>query len=816
MKLSIKLILITCLLQVSLAIRAQQPTNQPGQVFPESDYTPNGYLDNSWHASFLHPSGLIRSVPPLGFGFWCRELPMPYGMGAWSRGNYLSFLELGICQDGTTFVTTGDFEQNKVSRVSRYHTKNSMSYNWEFNQLAYDIKYLYPSEDAIACVVTVKNSSGNNKTFSLHATNVYGFSGQPLGDSYDMTALYQREADAGMTKVIADGDIFLIGSDVKSSGHKATASESEWKNWVRTNDQSSNKGATSSLFNNAAAAVYNMLTYQIEVPAGKNLTFTLVLARGKNEPTALKKYAETLKGAPVYLSQKMQEDDLFYRNTPLLSGDWPESWKHGWIYDFETLRMNVREPAGIFKHRWDGMQIYTPRTVLGETAIDALCLSYASPELAKEVLMTIFADAISPNLPCTREDGSVNMVVADGTESGTSPNWCMPFFVIQSIYERNQDYQWLTTLYPYLKSYINWWLKNRTDKDGWLHANNSWESGQDGGKRFLNDGNSSASAEHVRTVDIEAAMAHAMLTMQQFARITGNNGDIAYWEKLSAERLAHVSSMFVDGWYHDVDARNGKPIYLDYDEIMMLFPVSVGVTPNDQIKQLLPKFNEFVKKPELYQEWPSYVLPFTEAAWNAGLRMLSSEEVTKLGNRVYPRWDKQDVKYLTKEERKGPYPDHYTYQQRSFPEQYVYQLPGISREWWPLADSGTYLGCEGYGWGATIPTLVIRNIIGFRELTGNEENGFNLSPSVPNNLASEGQTLGISNLNYRGSKINLQYTLKPNNKLEVRMDCVLGKAARIKVLNDKGKVIAGSKEASLNTSLSFSAVNGSINKVIIE
>ena len=51
---------------------------------------------------------------------------------------------------------------------------------------------------------------------------------------------------------------------------------------------------------------------------------------------------------------------------------------------------------------------------------------------AKEVMLGTFRDAIAPNVPCTREDGSVNMVAVDGQACGTSPAWCWPFWCIGS------------------------------------------------------------------------------------------------------------------------------------------------------------------------------------------------------------------------------------------------------------------------------------------------------------------------------------------------------------------------------------------------
>src|SRR6266851_2071921 len=78
--------------------------------FPQSDYAPFGYLDNPQHSAVLNRSGVIRTVPPLGFGYWARRLPWPYGEGALRRVNYLSFLHLSLIIDGTRFHSSRDFE----------------------------------------------------------------------------------------------------------------------------------------------------------------------------------------------------------------------------------------------------------------------------------------------------------------------------------------------------------------------------------------------------------------------------------------------------------------------------------------------------------------------------------------------------------------------------------------------------------------------------------------------------------------------------------------------------------------------------------
>src|SRR5690606_25691150 len=123
-----------------------------------------------------------------------------------------------------------------------------------------------------------------------------------------------------------------------------------------------------------------------------------------------------------------------------------------------------------------------------------------------------------------------------------------PFLVISSIFARDRDTGWLRDLYPYLERFLRWWMENRSDDQGWFHADCSWESGQDGSARFRVSGDTpGASTVDVRTVDIEASMAHAYRAMAYFAGILEKGDQVAHWEGLAAEAVRRVRSMYVDG-----------------------------------------------------------------------------------------------------------------------------------------------------------------------------------------------------------------------------------------------------------------------------
>ncbi|UCE04403.1 MAG: hypothetical protein JSW07_12290, partial [bacterium] len=215
---------------------------------------------------------------------------------------------------------------------------------------------------------------------------------------------------------------------------------------------------------------------------------------------------------------RIRQDDQFWQSCPRLVGDWPDHWKRGWVYDWETLRMNVRNPIGMFSTPWDAMQIQKPRIVLAETALDMLMMSYAHPEISQEVIVGLFQDALNPQVPCAREDGSLNMISEDGNECGTSPAWCFPFYCFEVIVMRHFNKNWLEKLFPHLKNYLNWWLKYRTDEEGWIVYNCSWESGQDDSIKFLIEQPTGGEiVNHLRAVDLQAAIAQSANILSFFS-----------------------------------------------------------------------------------------------------------------------------------------------------------------------------------------------------------------------------------------------------------------------------------------------------------
>lgn len=720
---------------------------QSEHKFPLDNYAPHGYIDNPAHCRVLNMSGVIRSYPAIGMGWW-------YPTGRFDDDDnagteYISLLQLGFKVGDTTFTTTEDFTAAGVELESHYHTKNVMSFDFEAGNIKISARYILVHEHFLAVEVEAENTSESDIDISVFPTHIYKTVVRRWWGADGHAGYYVPDEDAVVQIGWAYCHCFALGASEKSASHDFAYSESEWTGKC-SGGLANEKGGTVRRRN----PLYGIMGYDLTVPAGSSKTITFGLARGVNRDWTLETLREGMRQVESAFGAGYAEDDRFYSLYPELTGDWPVYWKHGWIYDWETQRMISRPPVGIYKHHWDAMLIHEPRVVLGETAIDAMMLSYTDPELAMDEVYGTFADAPGPQVPCSREDGSMNMVAADGSECGTAPSWCFPFHVIHSIYCRYPDKAWLRKLYPYLEAYLKWWFENRTDADGWFHCKCSWESGQDGSKRFLVEDNPGAVSDYVRTVDVEASVAEALVNMAIYARILGKPEDEKRWQENADDRIKHLHEMYVDGWYRDFDSRSNKPIILeDYYDIMMLSPITCNVATPEQIEGIKPMFEYFQTHTRFWLEWPSFVWPFTDAAWSAGQNQLLADSLYVIAERVYKRLDAREATWWDR-------------------ERMLHRIPGIAYEFWPNDERANAPGggSENYGWGATLPTAIIRGIFGFHESVDPDKRAFAISPTIPAELLIPERNYGVTRLRYNGIEFDLQTRANDDKTLSTALE----------------------------------------------
>lgn len=742
----------------------QKPSNTDsmGTRFPLDDYPPYGYLHTPTHTG-LHPSGVVRSVPPLGFGMFTGGLRW-YGMSLMRHiNNYVCMVLPSVKVESTLLCEREDFDKAGIQLLSRYHSANVMSYDFEAHGVAFSLFWYLQHENALTVKIVLR-CMDQPQDVRIDLEQRYGMNGVHWWGSDEATARFT--SPALISKILAYGDVFCLLSDKTPETGVTAQREADIRAWQRGEAELSGKPCAIRL----PEPILSALRFSFHLQAGEERSFTTVLARGVNEKEAVKTAQAALETAGLSLKDKFAQDDTFYRSTPLLEGDWPESWRRGWVMDFETLRMNLLAPAGIYKHRWDGMQALNPRVVVGETVIDMLTLGYADIGTATEVMEGLFADSPDVYVPCSREDGSVNMIGEDGSECATAPIWGMPLRAIRILLARSGELGFIRRLYPRLKAYVRWWQENRTDAEGWYHCNNSWESGQDGSVRFVTKENKgkgmkeAANAESVRTADLEAAMASAMEDMAFFAGLLGEEAERQAYLQEALLGRTRVQSMFVGNCFRDFDAVSKEPILPeDHYDIMLTMPVTLGMATQEQMEKMRWLFELYERRmetndfgPGYAPYWPPLLQTLAEAAYKTGDVQMASRMVARM---VGPAWERNDSRmHWPGEDTAG------------LLQKYCMLIPGVARE--NLAADIKASGCENYGWGCLGPALTLEIILGLRpeDALGHV---FSLRPVLPSSLADGCYT--VRNLSHGAYRFDVSLK-KSGNMVDValRFDAMPG------------------------------------------
>jgi hypothetical protein len=671
-------------------------------MVPRDSFTPHGYLDNPHHTRNLHPSGVVRSLRGIGFGWHFPALPKGYGF----REVYRAGMRLYLVDEAGVRLELDDFPDLAAER----HTKNELTYAWRGDGLELTASWFLVGEHALACRARVvadrprRLGIGAAAHYQRHlgAAGVWGESG-----------LVARVEDGVLVlQGFEDGEAFALSVDREARAGAAATLDAAFLRAPALPEGADHvvvtgrRGGTVGLHGAALATV--------DLASGVPADVELLLGRANRRDRAIAEVARAHGRVAEALAEHRAADAAFWRDAPQLHGAWPDAWRRGLVTDLETLRMMVRAPIGAYRHVWDAMQIQAPRVVLAEAAIDALLLSYADLPTAKALLLGTFLDAPADNVPCSREDGSYNMVGANGSACGTAPEWGYPVRVAAHLFARDPDTAWLEAIYPALERFLLWWEKERRDADGYLVYDNSWESGQDLSARFgpQKEGGGST-IRMVRPVDLQAAMADACKHMASFARALGR--DPAAWTERAERYRSMTEAMWHDGGYRDHDARVG---WSDVWDVMQLAPVALGLAAPARVEALRMAIARLADDDYL---WPMFVWTAVDAALAAGELDTAATIVRDTLDRAYGAWDRRD-----------PGPDD--------------PLPGVTCEYW--GTDGRY-GAEGYGWGAFGVHLVLRGLLGYRPVT----HGFALRPHLPRSWPAG--RYGVRNLNAGGAPVDL-------------------------------------------------------------
>lgn len=743
-------------------------------MIPHDDFTPHGYLDNPYHSWKLNPSGVLRSLPPLGMGWHMPNL----GTYVLNQFQYTAHLTIGLKINDLILLTPEDFQRHKCRITSSIHTKNRFGYTCFIPQydLTLDICYFLVQEHALGCVLEL--TSGLDYPLPVTCYFIHLHTHNPHTSrlwEHGWYALCEREQGYAMLGLASEGDVFTHGARAATTMAlrweemgfcENLAQVAAWTNGARVLRPNITQRLPETGWQARALALPCSLTISPRTTPVLHAT----LARGVSQDQSQRFWSASLEGLGHALATHRQNDENFWSAAPQLSGDWPESWRRGLIYDLETLRMTVRPPSGIILTAWDGMQIQAPRTVLAEAAMDMLFLSYADPELAARVLLGHFESAPRPNLPCAREDGSYNMVADDGQICGTAPEWGYPLWCCDQLFLRTGDLAWLKRLYPGAAAYLRWWLEQRRDDEGWLTYGCSWESGQDVSSRFGPQQTGGTIIQHVRPVDLQASMAQGATILARWSELLASNpagetaepahmdgrreisyhSEAAFWHEIASEFTIKTQLMWRDGWFRDYDSV--ARVWSSERDAMHLAPVFCGVSNPGHIDQLRPLLAEPPHHSSQWAplSWPPVVMTLIGATDAAGMFQEAAELAYRFIDASYHSTDSHEL-----DEHGG--------------------LPGVTREYrraitkdkWGGMDY-VNAGIEGYGWGALSVHLLVRYVLGVR---AERADVIIVSPILPQALRRKGASYRIDPLPWGKYLLTLEYLVKDEQSYHVRLHC---------------------------------------------
>ena len=736
-------------------------------MVPQDDFTPHGYLDNPYHSWKLNPSGVLRSLPPLGMGWHVPNL----GSYVNNQFQYTAHLTVGLRINDLVLITPEDFRLHRCTITSSLHTKNRFTYTCQIEQydLTLTVAYFLVREHALSCVIELTSTLDYPLPITCYLIHLHTHNPHTSRLwEHGWYALSKPEEGYAMLGLASEGDVFTHGGRTADGASVAwdeigfCASLSEvgaWVNGARVPMPNVTQREPETGWQFRALALPCTLTVGDKTAAPRRLN--TILARGVSQDQSYAYWADGLEQIARAEAEHRQDDERFWRTAPQLSGDWPASWRRGLAYDLETLRMTMRPSAGVVGNTFDGMQIQAPRLVLAEAAMDALFLSYADPKLAAEMLLTHFEYAPHANLPCMREDGSYNMVADDGQICGTAPEWGYPLWICDQLWSKTGDLTWLQRLYPGAAAFLRWWLEQRRDSEGWLHYVCSWESGQDVSSRFGPQQTGGTIIQHVRPVDLQASMAQGANILARWAEILAPThaeetvpnpypAETVFWREIADEFTAKTRLMWHDGWFRDYDSVAG--VWSSERDAMHLAPIFCGVADRGQSEQLRSTLAEPPRHSSQWAplSWPPVVMTLIGATSAAHMPQEAAELAYRFIDASYRSTDSREL-------------DEYG------------GLPGVTREYRRAITRGKWgeidyenAGIEGYGWGALSVHLLIRHVLGLR---GTESDRITLAPTLPQALRRAGATYTVAPIPWGKCVLTIVCRVKNAQRYEAELYC---------------------------------------------
>eukprot|EP01079_Euglenida_sp_SAG-EU17-18_P002413 gene2413-510_t len=645
-------------------------------------------------------SGHLRAHDTLNaVGLYSDGPPMPsdpYGVNA------LGLLLVPARTSSKVLVDHDSFFSAGIDRISPVHSKNRLGVSWQTQwQGGYLINitatFYLVDEASFACRLAVRNLLPSAASPLVDVVLGVATKKNRPGFSVQVDPPNQTGVGYALVSGNAETPYYALGGGWSSQpqAHSFFTSPQDLSNRLfRDYNSSSNAYSPDA----SSPFVFFSRTWKVSLPANGESQSTVVVSRshGYGSPSSPSQALDALESsvggqAENQWNARVSDDASFWAGALALHGDWPAAWARGVVYDLDTVRHNIRPSIGVFKHPWDGMQVFGPRIVVAEFHMDMMALSYVDPASAMRNLYGLYADAAArgtPNMPCLNEDGTPNMTYG-GDRSSRSIRAVehqaamahgaatMAHLAGELGMPNSESLFWLSVRDRHMNLTRSLW---RSDVNWFCDYNSvtsQWQSGCD-------DGDTGAGKQDMQLAPL-------------------------FWSDpaLGCDLLK------------DIDP---QPLLAVLEDPAMFNTTPPGVVVPSHYCTSEPQDKRCVG-----DVWPPHPFLQLSAAANFPSGRTTAAELTK---------GLLDTAYAVADSRNRQPGSPY---------------PGVSPECWHSGDIGPPLGsqcgAENYAWSAQATMVsLIRNIVGFRPSL--RADGFVLQPAIPNSFLVHGSSYEVSGIRF--------------------------------------------------------------------
>lgn len=292
-------------------------------------------------------------------------------------------------------------------------------------------------------------------------------------------------------------------------------------------------------------------------------------------------------------------------STVVMEDKWHEAFADVW----NVLCYNLKTPGPFYRGYRSHPGPPYKAAYLWDTAFISQVWLHWDPKIAEELIHYI--------LKFQKNDGMIHHAVLELVVKPLPYSNSQPPLLAWSawrIYQKSQNKEFLKTVYPKLKLFHQWMMKERQHPDGLFFWKHPYESGIDNSPRFSNrDESKFEDTTKMAAVDLSSYMALSMEALGHIARELGLTSELEQYSEQYTKLQLVMNTKLWDkqrGMYFDWDYKNNQ--FIHYETISNLTPMVAGIPSREQAKIMMTKivdpnyYNTTIPFPSVARNEPSF------------------------------------------------------------------------------------------------------------------------------------------------------------------------------------------------------------------